>query len=155
MEHIPFWMLWPAWEAESTKAYSMENCGLLSCSSLPALGTGKDRQMCPGMKGTGCNSAWLSRGNASSFSKYIRAWFLYWLHGQWQCSTITTEIIIHNLFQIHQKCLYFFFRSTGSGTRNRITDLPLNSKALLIQNPPHVYTVLCNWLWCTAKFTKH
>lgn len=116
----------------------------------------RDRQWeanTPRNEGAWCNSARLSRGNAFSFSKYIHAQCLYWLHGQWQCSTITTKIIIHNLFQIHRKYLYFFFRRMGFGTRNRTTDSPLNSTALLM-HPPHCYKTLCNLLLCTAKFTK-
>ena len=119
-------------------------------------GDRQGRANAPVSKGAGCNSAGLVGGNVFSFSKYIPAQCLCWLRGQWRCSKITTTIILHNLFQIHQKYLYFFFRSMGFGTRNRITDLPLNSTALLRQKKPaHCYTKLCNWFWCTAKFTKH
>lgn len=86
----------------------------------------------PRNEGAGCNSAKLCGGNVFSFSKYIHA---QCLHGQGRCSTITTKIIIHNLFQIHQKYLYFSFRRMGFGTRNRTTDSPLNSTALLMQTP--------------------
>lgn len=147
-QHIPFWTIRTAWEAESPNTHGMENSVLLQGHA----GTAKRSLY---QKGLGVNLDDYQE-EMSSLSPSIFILGIYTeLHRQQWCSTITTKIIIHNLLQIQQKYLYFFFRSIGFGTRNRITALPLNSTALFIQKTPHGYTTLCNWLWCTAKFTKH
>lgn len=110
---------------------STKNYGLLSCSSLPSLGQASTGRCWV----RSSYSAWLAGGNVFCFSPIYLCSVSYWLHEQWQRSTITAKTIIHNLFQIHQKYPYVFSTSTGFGTRNRIAGLPLNSTALLIQKP--------------------
>lgn len=116
--HAPFWTLWTA---QRTMVCSPALLCLLW-----------DRQA---RADAGLDSAWLAGGNVFCFSPIYLCSVSYWLHGQWQHSTITAKTIIHNLFQIHQKYPYVFSTSTGFGTRNRIAGLPLNSTALLIQKP--------------------